>query len=164
MNFIFNEATYVEDLFFYYPDKKLYTKGDGHCGFYTLSLLLCGTPEYHYQLRNIIANHIIYSPINLEEFVWWEDARELAYKDLETDTTKYTNNWMRSIHLAAAADLFGCNILVKCQDRLGWECYNFTTFNYGRNNTIFQSELPCLLIDNSSGNHFEPVITVKKGC
>ena len=45
---------------------------------------------------------------------------------------------------------------------VGWECYNTSTFIHGRPNTIFDSKLPTVLMHNPGGNHFEPVISLKK--
>uniref|UniRef100_A0A914YTI3 Uncharacterized protein n=1 Tax=Panagrolaimus superbus TaxID=310955 RepID=A0A914YTI3_9BILA len=167
---IFASDEPVDDIYYWCPDEVIKTESNGHCGFMSFSTILTGSPDHHGKIRTMIANHIIRSfdmvggliIFLFDKNPWGKNALEYANEDLEVDPNIPTHHWMRSLHLAAAADLFQCNVLVKRSDAHGWNCYNTMTYVHGIEKMEYISTLPSILIDNHSGNHFEPIITLKR--
>uniref|UniRef100_A0A914Y1L8 OTU domain-containing protein n=1 Tax=Panagrolaimus superbus TaxID=310955 RepID=A0A914Y1L8_9BILA len=159
-NTVFKKTEFVDDVYGWLPDETISTMGDGHCGFSSVATLITGDPKNHGILRIIIARHIL-GNVNTN-LLFFENAKELANADLQVDANKSTDRWMRSVHLAAAADLFSCNILVKRSRSHGWTCYNSSTFRRGLQQTTYVPELPSMLLNNVADCHFEPVLTLKR--
>uniref|UniRef100_A0A914PSQ9 Ubiquitin-like protease family profile domain-containing protein n=1 Tax=Panagrolaimus davidi TaxID=227884 RepID=A0A914PSQ9_9BILA len=100
---------------------------------------------------------------NFEKMDIFKDARKNAVRKLKYVTSDANDErfWMDESDIAAAADLFYCNIFVFTRLK-NWQCYGPKTYENGITHNFgnFNSKLPTLLLENSSGNHFSPVKNV----
>uniref|UniRef100_A0A914Z061 OTU domain-containing protein n=1 Tax=Panagrolaimus superbus TaxID=310955 RepID=A0A914Z061_9BILA len=147
------------------PDDVISVQGDGHCGYRSLSVIICGKQYYHNKIRRMICSLITQNnDPNFEEMYIFRNAKAIAYGKLQIDSAVDCEErmWMDDADLAAAANLFECNIFVlNSLDQ--WQCYGKKTFENGIMDSCvnFDPKLPTLLLQNSGGNHFSPVVNVR---
>uniref|UniRef100_A0AC34FTY6 Protein kinase domain-containing protein n=2 Tax=Panagrolaimus sp. ES5 TaxID=591445 RepID=A0AC34FTY6_9BILA len=147
------------------PDDVVSVQGDGHCGYRSLSVLICGKQYYHNKIRRMLCSMITQNTDpNFEEMYIFRNAKAIAHGKLQVDSgiDCEERNWMDDADLAAAANLFECNIFVlNSLDQ--WQCYGKKTFENGIMDSFvnFDPKLPTLLLQNSGGNHFSPVVNVR---
>uniref|UniRef100_A0AC35ESL4 OTU domain-containing protein n=1 Tax=Panagrolaimus sp. PS1159 TaxID=55785 RepID=A0AC35ESL4_9BILA len=147
------------------PTDVIHVEGDGKCGYRALSVLLCGNDCYHLCIKRMICKMIRDNmDPKFEEMYIFKDARQNAARKLmfDPETASDERFWMDDSDLAAAANLFDCNIFVFTL-RKEWQCFGPKTFENGIMDSFvnFDSNLPTLLLENSGGNHFSPVKNVR---
>uniref|UniRef100_A0AC35ESU1 Protein kinase domain-containing protein n=1 Tax=Panagrolaimus sp. PS1159 TaxID=55785 RepID=A0AC35ESU1_9BILA len=147
------------------PDDVISVEGDGKCGYRALSVLISGKEDHHVYIKNIICRKITKNKDpNFEKMGIFKDARRNAAFKLKFDSSDADDKrfWMDDSDIAAAANLFDCNIFVFTRLKY-WQCYGPKTYENGitENFGNFDSKLPTLLLDNAGGNHFSPVKNVR---
>ena len=134
--------------------------GDGHCGYKSISYLLCGTDSEHLKVRKVICEFI--EQLDNPKFTGlYPDGKEEAARKKNAAGTVGIDYWMTDTDIVAAAILFQINIVVLTQQRK----WHYFSPNFGKpNDWRFDNQIPSILLDNSSGNHFNPILEIGIVC
>jgi OTU-like cysteine protease len=127
-------------------------KGDGNCYFKAISFILTGVETNHQAVRDKVVRHMESAAI----------ASKLQ-NYLNENVTNYLNSsrmdrngiWATDAEIISTANLLGCDITVYCKvaDNLDWQ-------RFPAQFTLSQSTDACLYLDNSSGVHYNAILSV----
>ncbi|KAE9547341.1 hypothetical protein FO519_009446 [Halicephalobus sp. NKZ332] len=126
---------------------------DGNCGYRALSYALSGSENGHLELRRRICDHIIRNELPILSTMYPDGIEEAKERrELKPNIPVTQEYWMSTVDIFAASDMLEVNIIV-CDERFEWQLHN-GTIRDGIANMHMRLDLPTILLDNSSGNHF----------
>ena len=140
--------------------KKIWTYDvipDGNCGYRCLSYALTGSENNHLKLRNNICDFIINRKILTLHEMFPEAIQEAETKRNIPLGEKNLNlqYWMKGYDLFAASIMLEINIVV-LNVYHEWQLYNHSIQD-SLSSMYMDLKIPTILLDNTSGDHFQVV-------
>ena len=144
------------------------TIGDGNCFFRAVSMYLTGTDDSHGSLRRMVTEHVQY---NQEQFMAYsaktEDQLKIYLENMKrTSGTKKSVDchWADDLIITATSSFLKTSIVIWTPQIVGnitqcvwYTCDGTTVGETAYENNIFFNYTPKqIILNNESGDHFEP--------
>uniref|UniRef100_A0AC34RB02 OTU domain-containing protein n=1 Tax=Panagrolaimus sp. JU765 TaxID=591449 RepID=A0AC34RB02_9BILA len=156
----------VNDLRHCIPDQVESIKGDGHCGYRSLSFCLTGTQEYHGLVRMAICGWIINNKDSYPNFyeVYTDALQKIRDFKMKADVclSVDSNYYMEEFDMQAAAIMLNINIAVHAEfdGKNNWNLYGANFPQTGQVDHEYDKSFPTIIFRHTK-DHFDAVKSVK---
>ena len=132
------------------PVDMLNAKGNGACYYNSISILLTGTDLYHYLVRHVVCRFIEDhdNAQKLEPYLGKQNGAEYLLRTRQ----KNISTWATELEIYATAMLTGFPVVVYTESGQ-W-------LKYGEFGLNMSAKKQAFFLNNTSGNHFDPVTHV----